>query len=156
MSPVDLWIWSCKAHGHKLTFVARVLKFLNWFIFHSILPYQAIVDFDDPVHLEHLGLGVVIHPNVKIGKRVKIFHQVTLATETWIGSPFHIVLEDDVVIGAGAKVIGRGNQTLVIGRGAIIGANAVVTKDVRPGDVVVGSPARTIKNINDIQPEVLA
>lgn len=56
------------------------------------------------------------------------------------------MIDDDVIISAGAKIVGRGDQSLTIGRGAVIGANAVVTKDVLPGQVVVGVPAGPIKN----------
>ena len=88
--------------------------------------------------LDHYGLGVVIHPNVTIGDRVRIYHGVTLAAETWVGSEHRIVVGDDVMIGAGAMVVARTNTSLHIGNGARIEAGAVVTKDVPP---VVGSPA---------------
>ena len=55
-----------------------------------------------------------------------------------------IVVEDDVVIGAGAKVLLKCGQTLVIGRGAVIGANAVVLKSVPAGEVWAGIPARKV------------
>ena len=87
-----------------------------------------------------------MHPNVTISKRVRIYHQVTLASETWIGSPFRIRIGNDVIIGAGVIVVGRGDRSLNIGDGAIIGAGAVVTSDVEAGDVVAGNPARTIRS----------
>jgi serine O-acetyltransferase len=123
-------------------FIARLLKTIDFLMFHAVLPYQAEIERD--VSLEHYGLGIVMHPNVKLGHQVKIYQHVTLATETWIGSQHKIFVEDDVLIGAGAVVIGRGNQSLTIGTGAKIGANAVVTKDVNPGAPVVGIPARTL------------
>ena len=103
---------------------------ISW-CFKAILPPQARIERD--LQLEHYGLGVVVHPNVVIGKRVRIYHHVTLASETWIGSEHKIVIGDDVVIGAGAIVIARTNTSLTIGQGARVGAGAVVTRDVGPG-----------------------
>jgi serine O-acetyltransferase len=98
----------------------------------------------DWVDLRHWALGVVVHPQVRIGKNVVIFHQVTLAGETWIGSPYRIVIEDNVSIGAGAIVIGNNLSDLRIGKGAKIGAGAVVVSDVGSNQTVVGIPARPI------------
>jgi serine O-acetyltransferase len=142
MNPSRLWWLSCQAYKRNLLVVAHLLKIINFLLFHAILPYQAEIEKD--IKLEHYGLGIVVHPNVKIGYRVTIYHHVTLATETWIGSEHKIFIENDVMIGAGAVIIGRGNQGLTIGEGAKIGANAVVTRDILPGQTVVGVPARSL------------
>jgi len=104
ISPSFLWWLSCQAYQRKLVFIARLLKTINFLMFHAVLPYQAEIERD--VSLEHYGLGIVVHPNIKLGHRVKIYQHVTLATETWIGSQHKIFVEDDVLIGAGAVVIG--------------------------------------------------
>ena len=139
MNPSFFWWLSCQAYQRRMGFIARLLKTFNFVVFHAVLPYQAEIERD--IQLQHFGLGIVVHPNVKIGHRVSIYQHVTLATETWIGSEHKIFIEDDVLIGAGAVVIGRGDQSLTIGKGAKIGANAVVTKDVLAGQTVVGVPA---------------
>ena len=55
-----------------------------------------------------------------------------------------ILVEDDVVIGAGAKLLFKLGQTLTVGRGAVIGANAVVLSSVPPGEIWAGMPARKV------------
>ena len=76
--------------------------------------------------------GIVIHSAAKLGQGVVILHQVTIgARNVDDRAP---VIEDSVFIGAGAKVLGG----VHVGRNAIIGANAVVTKDVEPGATIIG------------------
>ena len=76
--------------------------------------------------------GIVIHPAAVIGEGVVILHQVTVGARNVDNrAP---VIEDDVFIGAGAKVIGG----VHVGRGCIIGANAVVSRDIPPGSTVIG------------------
>jgi serine O-acetyltransferase len=77
--------------------------------------------------------GIVIHPDSIIGVNCTIFQQVTLASVVNLG--YH------VDIGAGAKLLGPLN----IGNNVRIGANAVVTKDVKDDDTVVGIPAKSIR-----------
>lgn len=76
--------------------------------------------------------GIIVHPEAEIGVNCLIFHQVTLAGR--------VVLGGHVDVGAGAKIIGP----VTIGDHAEIGANAVVTRDVPPGAVAVGAPARVV------------
>jgi serine O-acetyltransferase len=78
--------------------------------------------------------GIVIHSGARIGDRVVIMQQVTIGTRD-LGVNEAPVIEDGVYVGAGAKVLGG----IRVGRGAIIGANAVVTRDVPAGATVVGA-----------------
>ena len=118
----------------------RLLKAVIFLVYKAVLPCEAALGRD--LTLDHYGLGVVVHPNVTIGDRVRIYHGVTLAAETWIGSEHRIYIGNDVLIGTGAIIVARPNTSLVIGDGARVGAGAVVTGDVPPGVTVVGVPAR--------------
>lgn len=88
------------------------------------------------------GMGVVIGETAEVGDNVTIFHGVTLGG---IGGEAnmkrHPTVEDNVLIGAGAKILGP----ITVGRGAKIGANAVVLKDVPPYTTVVGIPGKVVK-----------
>jgi len=85
------------------------------------------------------GVGLVVHQDVKIGARCMLRHGTTLGLKG--GKEPCPVLEDDVVVGAGAIIIGP----IRIGRGAVIGAGSVVLHDVEPGRVVAGNPAKVIR-----------
>jgi serine O-acetyltransferase len=83
-------------------------------------------------------VGIVIGGDAKVGNRVKFMGSNTVGTAKENGHP---VIEDDVIVGAGARILGP----IRIGARAIIGANAVVLEDVPPDTVVVGIPARPAK-----------
>jgi len=91
------------------------------------------------------GMGVVIGETAVIGDDCTLYHGVTLGGTTWQKGKRHPSLGCDVVVGAGAKVLGP----IVIGDGARIGSNAVVVKAVPPGGTVVGVPGRVIERAVD-------
>jgi serine O-acetyltransferase len=84
------------------------------------------------------GMGVVIGETAEVGPNVTLYHGVSLGGTSWKKGKRHPTIEEDVVIGAGAKVLGP----ITIGARTRIGANAVVVKDVPPDSVVVGIPGR--------------
>jgi len=91
------------------------------------------------------GMGVVIGETAEIGDDVTLYHGVTLGGTTWQKGKRHPTLGNDVVVGAGAKVLGPIN----IGEGARVGSNAVVVKDVPAGATVVGIPGRVVQSIRE-------
>ena len=122
----------------------RLLSIFNRVAFATQLP--AGVQIGRGVHLSYLGLGTVIHERAVIGNHVEIGPGVVIGGRSKI---YEVpVIEDHVQIGVGAKVLGP----VRVGRGAVIGANAVVMHDVPPGAVVVGIPARVLR----IEPERIA
>lgn len=92
------------------------------------------IELGDGINFTHT-LGTVIGGTSKVGARVKFLGNNTIGTAKDNGCP---VIEDDVVIGCGARVLGP----VRVGRGAFIGANSVVLTDVPPGAVVSGIPAK--------------
>ncbi|RDH92187.1 MAG: serine O-acetyltransferase [endosymbiont of Seepiophila jonesi] len=87
------------------------------------------------------GMGVVIGETAIIGDDCTLYHGVTLGGTSWQKGKRHPTLANNVVVGAGAKVLGP----IEIGEGARIGSNAVVVKDVPAGATAVGVPGRLIR-----------
>lgn len=87
------------------------------------------------------GMGIVIGETAEIGDDCTLYHGVTLGGTSWNAGKRHPTLGNNVVVGAGAKVLGP----IQIGNGARVGSNAVVVKAVPEGATVVGIPARVVK-----------
>ncbi len=102
------------------------------------------------VFIDH-GMGVVIGETAEVGDECVIYQGVTLGGTSWNKGKRHPTLEDHVVVGAGAKVLGA----ITIGHHSRIGANAVVLRSVPPHSVVVGVPGH-VKKILGKEPPPLA
>ena len=89
------------------------------------------------VIIDH-GMGIVIGETAVVGNSVILYQGVTLGGVSTKKEKRHPTLEDEVIVGAGAKVLGN----IVIGKASRIGANSVVLKDVPPGSTVVGIPGK--------------
>ena len=94
------------------------------------------------------GMGVVIGETSVIGEGVTLYHDVTLGgiapavdSHSQVNVKRHPTLEDGVIVGSGAQILGP----ITVGAGARVGANSVVLKDVAPGATVVGIPARPVR-----------
>jgi len=96
------------------------------------------------------GMGVVIGETSIIGKNVTIFQGVTLGGTGKEQGKRHPTIGDNVVIGAGAKVLGN----ITVGDNTRIGANAVVVRDVPPNSTVVGVPGRIARQEGKAYPGI--
>jgi serine O-acetyltransferase len=129
---VSHWLW---AHGFKL--LARwVSQTVRGFTGIEIHPGATI---GPGFFIDH-GMGVVVGETAEIGANVTLYHGVTLGGTSLNKGKRHPTLQDNVVVGAGAKVLGA----IVIGADSRIGANAVVVKAVPPNSVVVGVPGQAV------------
>jgi serine O-acetyltransferase len=127
-----------------LMWLARVLSNVaRWFTGIEIHPGATI---GRRFFIDH-GMGVVIGETAQIGDDCTLYHGVTLGGTSWEKGKRHPTLGNDVVIGAGAKVLGP----ILIGDDVRIGSNAVVLKDVPPGATVVGVPGRVVSGGKDEQ-----
>ncbi len=97
------------------------------------------------------GMGTVIGETAEIGEDVTLYHNVTLGGVSWEKIKRHPTLEDHVVVGAGAQILGP----IRIGAHSRVGANSVVVKDVPPDSVVSGVPGRVRGRSADPLPEPL-
>ncbi|HIJ23785.1 MAG: serine O-acetyltransferase [Gammaproteobacteria bacterium] len=96
------------------------------------------------------GMGVVIGETTHIGDDCTLYHGVTLGGTSWKKGKRHPTLKDNVVIGAGAKVLGP----IVLEEGVRVGSNSVVVKDTPSGATVVGIPGRIIQRKKSMNPQV--
>ena len=127
------WLWQI-----GLRWLARVFAtFGRWVTGIEIHPGATI---GRRFFIDH-GMGVVIGETAVIGDDCTLYHGVTLGGTSWQKGKRHPTLGNNVVVGAGAKVLGP----ISIGEGARIGSNAVVVKAVPAGTTVVGVPGRLIE-----------
>jgi serine O-acetyltransferase len=139
---------ACWNIGFK--WIARfVSNFSRWFTGIEIHPAALI---GERVFFDH-AMGVVVGETAQIGDGCTIYQGVTLGgTSLYKGVKRHPTLGRDVVVGAGAKVLGG----FTVGDGARIGSNAVVVKPVPAGATAVGNPARIIQENSDAVREAAA
>ncbi|SHE40842.1 serine O-acetyltransferase [Modicisalibacter ilicicola DSM 19980] len=136
------WLWQ-----KNLKWLARTLSTLfRWLTGIEIHPGAMI---GRRFFIDH-GLGVVIGETAEVGDDVTLYQGVTLGGTSWNKGKRHPTLEDGVIVGAGAKILGP----FTVGAGAKIGSNAVVTKAVPAGATVVGIPGKIVKRADpDVEEE---
>jgi serine O-acetyltransferase len=139
------WFWN---HGFKWLgrFTSQISRLLTGIEIHPAAKIGQRVFFDH-------AMGVVVGETAEIGDGCTIYQGVTLGgTALYKGAKRHPTLGQNVVIGAGAKVLGG----FTVGDNAKVGSNAVVTKPVPAGATAVGNPARIIQAESDAKREEVA
>lgn len=126
----ELWVKECKTSARMLSSFSR---------FTTGIEIHPGAKIGKRFFIDH-GMGVVIGETAEIGNDVTLYHGVTLGGTTWNKGKRHPTLEDGVIIGAGAKILGP----FTVRKNAKVGSNAVVTKEVPEGATAVGTPARFI------------
>jgi serine O-acetyltransferase len=138
------WLWT-----HRFRWLARLLsQVMRWFTLIEIHPGAVI---GRRFFIDH-GAGVVIGETTEIGDDVTLYQGVTLGGTSWAKGKRHPTLGDNVVVGAGAKILGP----FMVGAGARVGSNAVVVREVPPGATVVGIPARVVQELRAPSEKVVA
>jgi serine O-acetyltransferase len=122
----------------KLRFLARIISQLNRFF--TGIEIHPGAKIGRGVFIDH-GMGVVIGETAEVGDNVLIYHGVTLGGTGKDTGKRHPTVEANVIISAGAKILGP----ITIGKNSKIGAQAVVLKDVPPNSTAVGVPAKVVK-----------
>ncbi len=131
---------------HNMKLIGRaVSQIFRWMTGIEIHPGAKI---GSRFFIDH-GMGVVIGETAEIGEDVTLYHGVTLGGVSLEKGKRHPTLENGVVVGAGAKILGN----IIIGEDSRVGANAVVVKSVPPQSVVVGIPGQVVTRSHPLHHE---
>jgi serine O-acetyltransferase len=126
------WLWN-----HRLRLLGRLMSHVARFI--TGIEIHPGATIGAAFFIDH-GMGVVIGETSEIGDNVTLYHGVTLGGTSLRKEKRHPTLRDNVIIGAGAMVLGPVN----VGENARIGAGSVVIDDVPPNSTVVGIPGKVV------------
>ena len=128
----------------KFELIARIISQFSRFLTGIEIHPKAKIGKN--LFIDH-GMGVVIGETSEIGDNVTIYHNVTLGgispsinSNDQRNQKRHPTLQENVVVGSGAQILGP----VIIGKNSLIGANAVVTKDVPDKSIMIGIPAKKI------------
>lgn len=131
------WKISNWLYRHRLRPLAACGRFIIRVIFSADVPYNLRIS--KGTKFPHCALGSLFHPSSIIGDNCVILHGVTVGGRG--GYPGLPIIGNNVWIGTHAQILGN----VKVGDNAIIGAGAIVLKDVEPNAVVAGNPAKFIK-----------
>jgi serine O-acetyltransferase len=138
---VHALIWHRMAHRLWRAHWRFTARLLSWFArFLTNVDIHPGARIGRRLFIDH-GACVVIGETAEVRDDVTLYHGVTLGGTSWSPGKRHPTLEDDVIVGAGAKILGA----ITVGRGTRVGANSVVIENTPPGVTVVGIPARVVR-----------
>jgi len=126
------WFWM-----RRFLFVGRFISHVNRFL--TGIEIHPAARLGPGLFIDH-GMGVVIGETTEVGENVTIYQGVTLGGTSLERKKRHPTIGDNVVIGAGAKILGP----FTVGNNSKIGSSSVVVNEVPPNSVVVGVPGRVI------------
>ncbi len=129
---ISHWLWR-----HKIKFIARLISYLSRAFTNIEIHPAAKIGY--ACFIDH-GIGVVIGETSEIGNNVTLYQGVTLGGTQMHRGNRHPKIMDNVILGAGAKILGP----ITVHQGARVGSNAVVLKDVEDNTAVIGIPAKVI------------
>ena len=139
MNAIQIYRLANYLYIRNIPLLPSLVRYLIFLLYNSIIPPECSIG--KGAFFAHGGIGTVLHPDCRIGERVQIGQGVTLGGSFGSGAP---TVENDVWIGPGVRILG----SITVGQNSIIGANAVVTRDVAENSVMAGVPAKLIRTIN--------
>jgi serine O-acetyltransferase len=132
------WLWNNNAR-----FFARFLSHISRLL--TGIEIHPGATIGEGFFIDH-GMGVVIGETAEIGKNVTMYHGVTLGGPSWKKGKRHPTIEDNVIIGANAAILGA----IRVGENSKIGSGSVVNKEVPSNSTVVGIPGRVVFRGGDV------
>ena len=106
--------------------------------------------------LPHATTGLVLHPSCRLGRDVTIMHGVTVGrADVWLTDDegTRVLIGDGAILGANAVVLVRAGELLEVGAGTILGAGSVLTSSTGTGEVWAGNPARLVRTLDRGRPD---
>lgn len=140
MNAINLYRKARWCYLHHIPVVPKLIKGITFLMFNSVVPYTTEIGED--TKFAYGGMGCVVHSRAKIGERVLIGQNSTIGRS--LDPEDFPTIGNDVYISAGVRIVGN----IHVGNNVIIGANAVVCRDIPDNSIAVGVPAKVIKTLD--------
>ena len=132
----SLYCYERWCYLHHLRLISIAIRAFIRLVFSADIPYRP--EIGEGTEFPHDALGIVIHPDTRIGKNCKILHGTTIGGRGGVKLP---IIGDNVLIGANSCILGG----IIIGDNVKIGAGSVVVSNIPKNTTVVGNPAKVVK-----------